>query len=434
MLGCTMDKIEAIIEEIKVEYQKDNRPWIVGFSAGKDSTCAIQLVYEMLYRLEPEERTKDIYVLSTNTMVESPAISIRLKDICNRIQDSANRDNLPIKVKLLRPAITETFWVNVIGRGYPCPNKWFRWCTDRLKIKPMNNFILNNVKKNGEVTIVLGTRKSESASRAASMEKHEIKNSHMRSHGSILGAFVYAPLEDLEEYEVWNYLLSHKSRWGDDNQELYKLYKGESVEANVLLSKDAEPTGHSRFGCWTCTVVDKDRALQSLIDEGHSEYAPLLEFRDKLKRIRDDENYREVYRRNQRMEQFYEQYYGLDKRPTIGKESLGPFKLSVRHELLKELLELQKELQKTIPEAELITPEEIEAIKMAWIYEGDDSVSVDKIVAGSSSTNDGIDGVINHLLAVEKDMSDLARRTGIYNKIEDVIRQYSMKTMLGEKK
>jgi 3'-phosphoadenosine 5'-phosphosulfate sulfotransferase (PAPS reductase)/FAD synthetase len=27
------------------------------------------------------------------------------------------------------------------GRGYPSPSTQFRWCTDRLKIHPVSNFI-----------------------------------------------------------------------------------------------------------------------------------------------------------------------------------------------------------------------------------------------------------------------------------------------------
>lgn len=432
-MAVTMEQVEKILCQMKEEYLSNTRPWIVGFSSGKDSTCVLQLTYEMLKRLAPKDRQKTVYVLTTNTMVESPTIANRLKKLCETIQLSADKDKLPMEVRLLRPAITETFWVNVIGRGYPCPNKWFRWCTDRLKIKPMNEFILNNVKRNGEVEIILGTRKSESANRAQSMEKHKIENSKLRTHGSINGAFVYAPIEDLEESEVWDYLMHNVSGWGDDNSELFRLYKGENVEVNVIMDKNAPPTGHSRFGCWTCTVVDKDKALQCLIDEGHEEYIPLLEFRDKLKRIRDDPEWRESYRKNQRMEWFYESYYNLEKRPAVKKDSLGPFKLEKRHELLIDLLKIQSDLRKVMPEAELITPEEIDAIELAWVYEGDDISSIQNIISNLNNSDSEIDRIIDRLLLVENDMSSLSRKTGIYEKLEEVVKQYSMNKMVEDK-
>lgn len=425
------DKKE-IIEDMKKEYLSSSRPWIIGYSGGKDSTCVIQLVYDMLLSLTPKQRTKTIHVLSTNTMVESPAIVIRLKNICNTIQKSANKDNLPIDVKLLRPEITDTFWVNVIGRGYPSPNKWFRWCTSRLKIQPMNEYILTNVKRNGEVLILLGARKSESASRAQTMGKHEINNFKLRKHGSIKGAFVYTPIEDMEEDEVWDYLLKNKSAWGDDNKDLYRLYKGENAEASFIIDGKSPPSGHSRFGCWTCTVVEKDKALQCLIDEGHPEYLPLLNFRNKLKRIRDDPEYREKYRKNQRLDKLYDEFYAIKTlgEERTGLEALGPFTMKTRHDLLLELLEIQEELRKIVPESELITPEEITAIELAWIYDGDDVGSVENLLRKIPSKKTEIDDVVDRLLMVEKDMSDVSRRIGVYSKLEKAVYEYTMNTMV----
>ena len=317
---------------MKSEYTSNDRPWIIGFSGGKDSTMIVQLVFDMLSELSPECRKKKIHILSTNTMVESPPVIKRLKEMCQIIEKIATDKNYPVEVKLLRPDISDTFWVNVIGRGYPAPNRWFRWCTSRLKIDPMNKYILNNVKINGEVCVLLGTRKSESKARAESMIKHEISDFHLRKHGTIKGAFIYAPIEDLSEDDVWNYLLSESSEWSESNLELYHLYKGEDTEINFMMDGKSESSGHSRFGCWTCTVVEEDKALQSLINEGHNEYIPLLNFRNKLKEMRNNEDCREKHRRNQRMDKFYDRYYNKSqKHDSNGHPILGPFTLEVRH-------------------------------------------------------------------------------------------------------
>lgn len=416
-----------IIAEMREEYLNSTRPWIVGFSSGKDSTCLVQMIYQMLKTLKPEQRTKTVHVLSTNTMVETPAVAIRIKTQCDMIQKAADRDQLPMDVQLLRPKITDTFWVNLIGRGYPSPNKWFRWCTSRLKIKPMDDYILTNIKRNGEVLILLGTRKAESSSRAKSMEKHEIDDTKLRKHGTIKGAFVYAPLENMSDADVWSYLLDNKPGWGGDNEELYRLYSGETTEMSFIIDGRTPPSGTSRFGCWTCTVVDKDKAIQSLIDEGHDEYIPLRDFRDKLKRIRDDPEYREKYRKNQRIDQLYDEFYASKsniERPE--SDTLGPFKMSVRHELLAELLQIQDELRKTIPDAELITPEELSAIELAWIYDGDDYSSADEFIKSRIKGKSEIDSLIDRLLIVEHDMSDVSRRIGIYGKLEKAINEYAI--------
>lgn len=419
-----------IINDLRKEYLNTTRPWIVGFSSGKDSTCLLQMVYEMLLSLKPEQRTHVVHVLSTNTMVESPSVAIRMKRNCEAIQAAADRDKIPLDVQLLRPKITDTFWVNLIGRGYPSPNKWFRWCTSRLKIKPMDEYILTNVKRNGEVLVLLGTRKAESSNRSKSLEKHKLDETKLRKHGSIKGAFVYAPLEDMADQDVWDYLLSNNPGWGGTNEELYRLYAGETAEISFVMDGRAPPSGTSRFGCWTCTVVDKDKAIQCLIDEGHNEYIPLRDFRNKLKDIRDDPAYREKYRKNQRLDQLYDEFYAVKTlgEERSGNEALGPFTMRTRHELLVELLSIQNKLRETIPEAELITPEEISAIKLAWIYDGDDRAVVESII-GDVTSIDEIDSLTNHLLAVEQDMSDVSRRIGIYGKLEKALTEYSITSL-----
>lgn len=430
-----MAEISRIIGDMRKEYLGNTRPWIVGFSGGKDSTCLLQLVFEMLKSIPEFERLKKIYVLSTETMVESPVITKRQRRVCKLVQEAADNDHLPVEVKILRPEITDTFWVNLIGRGYPSPNKWFRWCTDRLKISPMNEYVFRNIKRNGEVIVLLGARKSESSSRSQTMGKHEIESFWLRKHGSIPGAFVYTPIQDMQEMEVWEYLLSHESPWGDDNRALWRLYQGEEGDVTFIIDKSSPPSGHSRFGCWTCTVVEKDKALSSLIKDGHPEYLPLLEFRNKLKRIRDDPTYRDKFRKNQRLEKFYAQYqYSGGQKIQFAEqvdkfETLGPFTLETRHELLKELLKIQKDLQVIDPEAELVTPEEIKAIELAWVYDGDSIDSVESLINEvDDSSEDSVDKLIDRLLMVEKDMSDLSRRIGVYKKLEQVVYEYAMNT------
>ena len=422
---------ETILTELKKQYKADKRPWVVGFSGGKDSTCTLQLVYCMLLSMPPSERTKPIYVLSSDTMVEAPVVGIRQKNVCKLISNSAEKDGIPLYVEVLRPDIADTFWVNMIGRGYPAPNRWFRWCTDRLKIKPMNKYICTRIAQNGEVIIILGARKSESASRSQTMAKHEIKNSKLRKHANITGAFVYTPIEDLEESEVWDYLMSNSSPWGDNNETLKSMYhKKNDEEVAFILDESSPPSGHSRFGCWCCTVVEEDRAIQSLIEDGHTEYIPLKQFRDELKKMRDDPKCREPYRKNQRIDKFVADYSDkiLDHETHRNHAVMGPFTLETRHYLLKKLLEIQEGLRQCIPDVELISPEEIRAIEYLWMYDGgtvnvyDDSTKFEE--------KDDLEKLLGRLLTIEEDMSDLSKRVGIYKKLETVIQEYTMNQMV----
>ena len=425
---------ESIIGDLKNQYLADSRPWVIGFSGGKDSTCTLQLVYQMLCSLPPEKRTKQVHVLSSDTLVEAPVVGIRQRKICKMVNAAAGKDEIPLTVEMLRPQISDTFWVNVIGRGYPAPNRWFRWCTDRLKIKPMTSYILKNIKENGEVLIILGARKSESASRSQTLAKHEIGNTKMRKHANIRGAFVYTPIEDLEEAEVWEYLDTVPSPWGDDNSSLHAMYQRKDDEEISFIIDDTSPSsGHSRFGCWVCTVVEEDKALKSLIEDGHPEYKPLLEFRNELKIMRNDPECREKFLKNQRIDRFISEYLGADspvKQTHRGFEVMGPFKLEIRHELLLKLLNIQKTLQQTDPEIQLISPEELKAIELLWMYDGDAIESMSNI--SSTPRPDSINYLMARLLKIEEDMSDLSKRVGVYKKLEQVIMEYSMNSLVSD--
>ena len=55
---------DQIIHEMEIVYRHDQRPWMIGFSGGKDSTLLCQLVFEMLERLPKEERKKKVYIVT----------------------------------------------------------------------------------------------------------------------------------------------------------------------------------------------------------------------------------------------------------------------------------------------------------------------------------------------------------------------------------
>ena len=442
-----MNKVEKVMKGLKNLYLNDDRPWIVGFSGGKDSTCVAQMVYYMLKDVSPEKRVKEVHILSSNTLVENPLIEVYRRKVCAKIEQAAKKDGLPIKVKILKPELNDTFWVNLIGRGYPSPNRWFRWCTDRLKIKPMTKYILEQVKENGEVIILLGIRKSESSVRAQTMDKYEIENSKLRKHAKIPGAYIYAPIEDWGENEVWNYLLKVPSPWGEDNRGLTRFYRKGDTEIQFIIDESAPPSGSSRFGCWVCTVVERDRALEGSIEEGETWLKPLLEFRNWLKKIRDDPRYRESIRKNDRKKKIIADTLGREFTPTEhrGHKVLGPFTFETRHEILRRLLKLQEIVaDKGIS---LISPEEIKAIETIWIYEGDSISSVadvletvpkknGKILMSNEEWFKKIEEICNKneipvqliekLIIVENDFSSLSRRTGIYERLEKVIEEYVM--------
>ncbi|NEP06678.1 MAG: phosphoadenosine phosphosulfate reductase family protein, partial [Okeania sp. SIO4D6] len=167
--------IEKLTIEIQELYCLDEIPLIVGYSGGKDSTAVLQLIWNAIATLPVEKRTKKIYVITTDTRVENPYVSAWVKQSLKNIERVAQEQKMPIETHLLQPDIQYTYWVGLIGKGYPAPRLKFRWCTGRLKIEPSNLFIRNAVRTNGEVILVLGTRKAESVNRARTMKRLEEK-------------------------------------------------------------------------------------------------------------------------------------------------------------------------------------------------------------------------------------------------------------------
>ncbi|MFL5800685.1 MAG: DNA phosphorothioation system sulfurtransferase DndC, partial [Roseiflexaceae bacterium] len=137
--------IASIYAEIRDVYLSNSMPWVIGYSGGKDSTVSLQLIWYALRDLPRERLTKPIYVIATDTLVETPVIVDHVNGNLGKIGKAAQEQGLPITVHRLTPEVTDSFWVNMIGRGYPAPHSKFRWCTERMKIKPADKFILSKV-------------------------------------------------------------------------------------------------------------------------------------------------------------------------------------------------------------------------------------------------------------------------------------------------
>ncbi len=352
---------EDIIQEMMIVYQHDKRPWMIGYSGGKDSTLLCCLVMEMLQRLPESKINKTVYIVSSDTMVENPIVGNYMHRMSEMIGEAGAA--LKIKADIIYPQIEDTFWCKVIGLGYPTPEApGFRWCTDRLKIHPMNKYTLDTIKNNGEVVLLLGVRKAESTYRANNIRSREIEGKILVPHNDIENAYVYNPLTEISNEIVWEFLLKDDARtpWGSDNKYLFSLYQGENLgeEQSVIGEIDKEKipvTGNSRFGCWICTMVKEDKSLKAFIDRGEEWLIPLRDFRNWMLEMRTTPGAREYKRRN-----------GVMYRKADGKLGEGPFTLETRKEMLRRLLQLEVDTGLS-----LITVEELKQIDMTWDSEGD---------------------------------------------------------------
>ena len=345
-----------LVDDIRDEYLavEHNHPWIIGFSGGKDSTLVAQAVFAALMDISPSRLKRKVHVVSNDTLVESPLVVSHLRQSLQEIESGTNIHDLPVTVAVTTPDDAQTFWVLLIGKGYPSPNQQMRWCTDRLKIQPTSRYIRDQVAANGSAIILLGVRRDESEVRRRRIDGYENhENSRLHPHNDLAGAYIYRPIVDLTTDEVWELLASNPPAWGGDNSRLIKLYRDAAGgECPIVLSQDDAPgcgTNSSRFGCWTCTVVEKDKSLQGFVDSGNVQYAPMIEFRDWLKSIRNDLSLRQGRRRTGKI--------------TVANGRLvpGPFTIAARQMILEKLQETEKAYG-----ARLISDAEIETIRRIW--------------------------------------------------------------------
>jgi DNA sulfur modification protein DndC len=448
--------VKTICEEIREIYLWDQIPWVIGYSGGKDSTAILQLIWLAIKDLPAEQRIKPVHVISTDTLVEQPLVAAWVEASHEKMREAAIEQQMPFTPHKLTPAVRDTFWVNLIGKGYPAPRKLFRWCTSRMKISPSNEFIRRVIRDDGEALLVLGTRKAESNRRNQRMAKTEavsrraFLNERLTLNTNLPNSKVYTPIEDWTNDDVWLFLMQVKNPWGYSNKSLLGMYQGASVDGECPLVVDTSTPscGNSRFGCWVCTVVDKDRSMEAMIknDDEKVWMTPLLELRNDLGNMELDRSRRDYRRMNGKVQLFGNDKSNLDIIP-------GPYTKESREYWLRRLLETQKTVREIGPpemsRIELISVPELLEIRNIWLYEKhefDDRLpkiyeqtmgrslalppADDQLLRGEDwqllAEICGDDPIFfqlqTSLLDVERQHRGMFRRAGIYEALEDRLR------------
>lgn len=456
--------LAEFIAEVQRIYCSDSRPWIIGYSGGKDSTAVVTIVYLALLGLPPELRSKRVFIVTSDTLVETPVVVDLIKTSMKLIEQSAKRDGLPITQHTVMPKISETFWVNLLGKGYPAPSRSFRWCTERMKIDPVSEFIKEKISQFDEVIILLGARSDESSSRAQVIAKHRIDGSRLARHTSLPNAFIYTPIDTWNTEEVWgllrgafkyaqNDIEEWETPWGGNNRPLWTLYMHSSSqgECPLVIDESTPSCGNSRFGCWTCTVVTKDKAMENLIQNGEDWMMPLLSFRDVLAETTEPDKkdiYRNFKRRNGRVT--YQYAKDGDDISAERKHIPGPYWMKYRKSWLSELLSLEKKLNDEGHSISLITEQELHAIRQHWLRDPNEPDWADELpdiyfnvysktldwviddqsqfgkfdaelLAEVSKENRASAEMVMKLIELEVSMEGLSRRNGIFEKLESIL-------------
>ena len=318
------DRIENILEKTSA------KKIVVAYSGGKDSTVLLHLCIEFA-RKKPIK----LVILHGNTLVENPLI----RDYCDKflanLHEWSKKEKIDIETVIYTPNPDRTFWVNLIGKGYPMPHFRFRWCQKHLKIKPAEKVL----KEIGGVLLV-GMRIDESTDRKNSMKKR-MNDMELNSNG----VRVFAPIYDWKEKEIWEFLQIQSPPWGVSYSKLVNLYKEAKGECPLIPDPSFKGSGcGSRFGCWVCSVVREDRTLKNLA-RNNSTLSKLFSFRNWL--IEFSSN--------------VENRFPFTRKGKPAKNGKGVLTFKARKEILKRLLNLQHDIG-----MELIQSFEIDLIKRIW--------------------------------------------------------------------
>ena len=450
----------VLTNEIRELYLADQVPWIIGYSGGKDSTATVELIWLAVQGLPREQRTKTVHVITTDTLVENPIVASWVRHSLEVMGETAKRDGMPFSPRLLTPRLDERFWVNMIGKGYPAPRPRFRWCTERLKIKPSNRFISEIVTRNGEAILCIGARKSESAARErvlAKNTKHRVRD-RLSPSATLGGCSIYTPIEDWTNDDVWMFLMQVENPWGYSNKDLLTMYAGATADGECPLVVDSSTPscGDSRFGCWVCTLVEKDKSMTAMIqnDTEKEWMLPLLELRNELD-FRIGENGSNKENNDHHLRDF-RRMNGAVQMMEDGRPMPGPYTQSARENWLRKLLEAQVHIRSHGPESvrtiELIGLEELQEIRRIWVIEkhemedslpriyadvtgavypgrrlddnlvlGSEEMEILQILCGDDTLHFNL---TRELLSLERQQRAQASRAGLFEKIEKSIRRH----------
>lgn len=360
---------EELLYELTLAYlDPTTRGWplLCPWSGGKDSTLVAKAVFEMLENLPRHKRIRPVHICYADTGLE-PITHDHVQDNAWEMAEYARVKKLPVKVHQVRPDVSQRFFALLIGAGYPpATSNLFRWCTDRLKIRPIHKKIAELAVKYGGVVTVLGVREGESEARKRSINKNSTEYRYTPRHNYTvvdgtrenINQLIYQPIRYFTTDDVWAALEKDGLPWGLGYSRLKKLYKDASGECPLVADSAKDGCASARFGCFVCAMVKEDKSLANYINKDGNEWMrPLYEFRKFIIELAKNPTMREPF--------MYDRKTGR----ILKKNTTGGFNKKARGLLFDELLKLRTAIAQTKPkdkDFDVVTDEEINQIKAYW--------------------------------------------------------------------
>lgn len=334
----TSPRIRQAVSRIKAAYEEDADPWVIGYSGGKDSSVVLKLVFHALRVVNCHHKL--VTVIYCDTGVELPVAATLARGVMAEYAMECQAFGLPVSTRILQPRLWDRYFVKVIGRGYPPPTDKFRWCTDRLRINPVSDFLRSVDAR--DAIVLLGVRQDESATRSLTLKENSGSGRFWKKQRKHADRRLFMPILDFSVEDVWHTMLRIPTPVSVAANAVADLYSAAAGECPTIRDPVSPPCGAARFGCWNCTVAKKSETLDNLASVGDVRYSMLKEYRVWLLESRQNDTYRWKRRRN-------------------GMPGLGPMTIAWRREALDRLLVLQR-----MTGFSLISEEEIQAIELMW--------------------------------------------------------------------
>lgn len=262
-----------------------NLPWEIGFSGGKDSSVTAHLVFEYVRQAQVDGSPlpPKVYLIYSDTLLDVPILRRHTLKALEEMRSYSRRFGNLLEVRILKPAEGKDYFSLVVEQGYSVPHFRFRWCMDRLKIDPTVRFLASI----GEFAMVTGVRRDESPTRRRNMNMRK----QTEPIAVVDGVPMIAPLLSWSQEDVWDFLKSFRQPWnGEAYSELFDIYRlGDNLEGCGRCAI----TPNSRFGCWVCTVVHKDKMLTNLASRSNK-YRTMLESKEAIRRVSLKGTFREL--------------------------------------------------------------------------------------------------------------------------------------------
>jgi DNA sulfur modification protein DndC len=369
-------------EDLKTMYlnKEDKGHWAVAWSGGKDSTCVLKLITEVVMSLPKEQRNRHIYAVMSDTVVENPELDIYMNEQVKLFNFWAEASGAPFSAHMVERPSEQGYFMNLLGKGYPLPSNSMRWCTDRLKIKPQEIFLTELA----PTFILSGVRRSESRARERTINKFSISDkiaNYASGKLNALGTKVFMPIVHFDVEDVWR-TLRQPALWSSTS-DIRRIYKDATGECGFSNPKGVEEKGvevcGARFGCWTCPVIVTDRSTEQMA-KSYDWMKPLTKWREFQLRVYG--RYVPIKPKDQtrKMRSLIIKKYkainhavlriskaGFGRNGQEFKLGAGTLTMEVRKLLLEELLKTQDEVNRIralegLPAIHLIKPSELQDI------------------------------------------------------------------------